>query len=82
MHADPRGSGRGWPDRLILMMAAPLGGLRRGRWVDHGNGERGERDGREEEEKRQEGEDAHGRALQSYVSLGESLARLRVAATG
>ena len=51
MHADPRGSGRGRPDRLILMTAAALGGLRRERWVDHGNGEREERDEREEEER-------------------------------
>ena len=62
MHADPQGSSRGRPYRLITMMAAPLGGLRRGRRVDHGNGEREERDDREEEEKRQEGEDARGRA--------------------
>ena len=61
MHADPHGSGRGWPDRLIPMTAASLGSLRRERQVDHGNGEREKRDDREEEEKGQEGKDARGR---------------------
>ena len=74
----PSRSGRGQPDRLIPMAAAPLGALRPAK-LGYGSGKRE----RQATGRRETG----GRRRtwagpSSYVSLGESLARLRVAATG